>query len=265
MTDPIKQTKRVYYLILLLFWFATGLPMALSVLLMLARGLTLYQTSVLLGVYSITIVLLEVPTGGLADAIGRKKVTLLAYSFMLFSSIVLLLSFSFAAFLLGWVLYGIGRALASGALDAWFIDRLQALDPHIDLQRVMAQSNTFNQLGLGLGFFAGPAFSQLLHNLPPDGSAAILTPYAVPFALTALIKIILLIVTFVLVKEEVKKRHAFTFRQALSDTRTIIKTGFTSPPAQQDHPAADGRCLCHGDRHEQPGDFFNALLFRVDT
>jgi len=225
MKDTIKHTKRVYYTLLFIFWFATGLPAALTVLLMLARGLTLYQVSILMAIYSVTIVLLEVPTGGLADAIGRKKVALFAYGFMLLSSIAMLLAFSFPVFMLGWVLYGIGRALASGAMEAWFIDQLQASQADIDLQSVIAQGNTFILLGLGLGLFAGSGMSQALKNLPPDGTA-ILTPYSIPIAMAAVVMMVLLGVTLSLVKEKISGSQAFSPRQALKDTKTILKTGF---------------------------------------
>ena len=45
------------------------------------------------------------------------------------SGILILGAFSFPMVLAGFVLNGVGRALSSGALDAWFIDALQAADP----------------------------------------------------------------------------------------------------------------------------------------
>jgi len=226
MKQSQKQIKRTYYLILFLFWFATGLPMALSVLLMLSRGLSLYQASILMGIYSISIVLLEVPTGGLADAIGRKRVTLMAYSFILLSNIIMLLAFSFPIFLLDLVCYGIGRALASGALDAWFIDSLQADDPDMDLQPMIAQGNTFILLGLGCGLFVGSGLSQLSSStLPPDGSA-ILTPYALPIVIAIAVFTVLLALTAILVKEEQLQERSFSVRQSLSNTKQILSTGF---------------------------------------
>ena len=56
---------------------------------------SLFQIGILMGAYSLTIVLLEVPTGGLADAVGRKRVTQLAYAIGLSSGLVLIFAFSF--------------------------------------------------------------------------------------------------------------------------------------------------------------------------
>ena len=88
--ESVRYIQKVYYLLISLFWIATALPMALTILLAQARGLDLLQVGILMGSYSLTIVLLEVPTGGLADAIGRKRVAIVAYSLITVSSVVFL-------------------------------------------------------------------------------------------------------------------------------------------------------------------------------
>lgn len=108
----MKVIQRTYYLILSLFWLGTALPMALTVLLGQARGLDLFQIGLLMGVYSLTIVLLEVPTGGLADAIGRKRVAVLAYSCITLASTIFYAPFHSPSF--SWLLFStawVGRWL----------------------------------------------------------------------------------------------------------------------------------------------------------
>ena len=73
-----KSLERRYYPIVFLFWFSTALPMALFILLAQARGMSVAQLGLMMAMYSATIVLLEVPTGGLADSWGRRRVALLA-------------------------------------------------------------------------------------------------------------------------------------------------------------------------------------------
>ena len=133
--QTLQRIKRSYYLVTFLFWFATILPGAVSVLLVQARGLDLFQIGIFLGIYSLTIVLLEIPTGGLADAVGRKRVTVFALLFILASLITFLFAFSLPLFLLYALLAGAGRALVSGALEAWFIDSLLDAEPGADLSR----------------------------------------------------------------------------------------------------------------------------------
>jgi MFS family permease len=174
--------------------------LALSILLVQARGLTLTQIGLVMGVYSILIVLLELPTGGLADAVGRKRVALLAYALAALSSLALLFAFSFPAYLGAMALYAVSRALSSGALDAWFVDMLQATDPQVDLQPALAQIETVTLAGLGMGTLIGGALPRFFASLPPDG-AAILTPLAVPIMATLVVRLALLPVVLLLIHE----------------------------------------------------------------
>jgi DHA1 family quinolone resistance protein-like MFS transporter len=175
----MRRVRFVYYLVQALFWLGVALPMAMTMLLARARGLNLFEIGLVVGVYSLTIVLLEVPTGGLADAIGRKRVATLAYGCIALASLTFLFAFSFPVFLLAFILNGIGRALSSGALDAWFIDALQAADPEIDLQPELARANTVALLALGGGTLLGGLIPQAFAGLPPDGTA-VLTPLSMP-------------------------------------------------------------------------------------
>jgi MFS family permease len=196
----VPQIQRRYYLITSLFWVSVGLPLALMVLLIRARGLNLFQIGILMGAYSLTIVLLEIPTGGLADTIGRKPVAITAYSFMFISTIVMLFSFSFGAFLLAWILNAIGRALASGSLDAWFVDALQAADSNVDIQPALAKAGTFTLLALGVGTLAGGLVPYLFTGLPPEGTA-IFTPYSMTVVLSLFVQVFLLASVVILVRE----------------------------------------------------------------
>lgn len=190
-----------YYIIVFLTWFATALPLALTVLLAQARGLSLFEIGAALGVYSLTVVLLELPTGGLADAVGRKRVTLLALGLGTLYSLILLFAFSFPTLLLALILYGVSRALASGALDAWFVDALQATDPSVDLQPALAGAETVSLLALGLGALIGGALPRLFSGLPVDGTA-VLTPLAVPIVASLFVKLVLLLAVAGLIKDD---------------------------------------------------------------
>lgn len=224
MRSPLS-VQRTYYLILFLYWLATALPMALAVLLIQARGLNLFQVGVLMGAYSLTIVLLEVPTGGLADAIGRKQVTVLAYGCLAVAAVLFLFAFSFPVFLLVFVLNGVGRALASGALDAWFVDALQAADPEIELQPALAQAGTISFLALGLGTLTGGFLPRLFSHLPAEG-AAVLTPFAVPVVAAIAIRLILLPATILLVREERPAGAHSGWKQGFRRAPAMIRQGF---------------------------------------
>lgn len=79
---PTYGLECVYYLSNALLWFATALPAALLVLLLQDRGVTLLQVGFYYGVYALTVAVLEVPSGMLADSWGRKRTVLLAYTLL---------------------------------------------------------------------------------------------------------------------------------------------------------------------------------------
>ncbi|MEI2642629.1 MAG: MFS transporter [Candidatus Nanopelagicales bacterium] len=55
-------------------WVPAGLVIPVLVLMLGARGLSLAQTGQMMALYSVVTLSLELPTGGLADAWGRRPV-----------------------------------------------------------------------------------------------------------------------------------------------------------------------------------------------
>jgi MFS family permease len=101
-------------------------------ILFLDFGLTIAQFSILNAVWAGTIVLLEVPSGALADIFGRKKLLVFSSSVMMVE--VGIISFMprinsfiiFMVFLVNRVLSGLAEAAASGADEALAYDSLKA-------------------------------------------------------------------------------------------------------------------------------------------
>ena len=112
-------------------------------ILFLDYGLSIEQFALLNTVWAFTIVLAEVPSGALADLIGRKR--LLVTTSLLMIAEMLLLSFVplgnsqliFGAFLLNRVLSGLAEALASGADEAMAYDTLVAEGDPEDWPKVL--------------------------------------------------------------------------------------------------------------------------------
>lgn len=157
------QLKRAYLVILALRWLPVGVAVALSVLVMLDRGITLAQVGLLYGAHGATVAVLELPTGGLADAIGRRPVVVLSAVLFLASAAVFVVASSFVAFLVSMVVMGTARSLDSGPLEAWFVDEALRLDPDRDLEHDLSRAGMVLSVALaagsllagGLGFAAG--------------------------------------------------------------------------------------------------------------
>jgi DNA-binding transcriptional ArsR family regulator len=69
----VDPTRR-YTLLSFLQWLPVGLMMVPMVLLLLERGFSLGEVAAIAGVSAVAVALLELPTGGLADAVGRRPV-----------------------------------------------------------------------------------------------------------------------------------------------------------------------------------------------
>lgn len=91
--------------------------------------------------------ILELPTGNLADLIGRKIVFIIALIFFLISGIVFLFSETVINFAIGFIFFGFYRAMASGSIEAWFVDELHIINKSINLQKQIALANTFSSIG----------------------------------------------------------------------------------------------------------------------
>jgi len=93
-------------------------------------GLTLPQFAVLNAVWAVSIVLLEVPSGALADRIGRKRMVVLAACLMVLEMGVLAFvplgnhTFVFWAWVVNRILSGAAEAAASGADEALAYDSI---------------------------------------------------------------------------------------------------------------------------------------------
>ncbi|MFJ3671658.1 MFS transporter [Streptomyces sp. NPDC090106] len=123
-------------------------------------GMSLWQISSLFALWSVTAVVLEVPSGALADAVSRR---LLLWTGPLFNAAgfaLWVLVPSYAAFAAGFVLWGVGGALCSGSLEALAYDELDRLGSAGRYARVMGRVRaarlvaTMASIGL-----AGPVFA----------------------------------------------------------------------------------------------------------
>lgn len=227
----VRRAEITYNTIQALFWIAIGLPLPLMVVYMQARGMDLLQVGLLTSVFALTVAVLELPTGGLADAVGRKRVTLLAYGCLLVKDLVLLLAFSFPLFVVSRVLGGVGRALASGALDAWYIDRLQEADPEVDIQPFLARAGTVSLFAIAISTLLGGLIASLFGGLPEEGST-VFTPIAMTLVAAMLVQLVNLALVVLFVKEDLaaaETQKGWGFRQVPSVVREAVTLSLKNP------------------------------------
>ncbi|MFI2648183.1 MFS transporter [Micromonospora fulviviridis] len=183
MTALSVRQIRVRYLTLYgLRWLPSGLLMPVMILLMQERGLSLSQIGLVATAQGLVVLALELPTGGFADALGRKPVLLAAWVVCLASLGLMAVADSFWMFFLVWALQGIYRALDSGPLESWYVDATLAADPEAEYERGLGWAGTV--IGVAIG--AGALLSGGLVALGPVGPlSALALPVLVAIALQA--------------------------------------------------------------------------------
>ena len=92
------------------------------------NGLTLSDISILKAIYSIAIVILEIPSGYLADILGRKRTLIIGSVLGFMGFFTYSLSYGFMGFLIAEIILGFGQSLISGADSAMLYDTLEDMD-----------------------------------------------------------------------------------------------------------------------------------------
>jgi len=143
--------QRVFLLLTATRWFPVGLVVTVTTLLPIERGLTVAQTLTLASVTGLVVFALELPTGGTADAVGRRPMLIASAVVQVLAATTFLLAQSIWAFFVAAALMGLFRALDSGPLEAWFVDTVHAKHPGADVDRTLAHQGTVLGASIALG------------------------------------------------------------------------------------------------------------------
>jgi MFS family permease len=158
----VRQATRRLVVLTALHWLPVGLTTPVMVLLAQDRGLSLADIGLLFTVYGALLTALELPTGGLADVIGRRPVLLAAAALHVLSCLAFATAQGMAGFLGAICLMGVGRALLSGPLEAWYVDTVHAADPQADVAPGLGRQSAADGGGLAVGALLGGALPALL-------------------------------------------------------------------------------------------------------
>jgi MFS family permease len=181
---------RRYALLNALLWLPAGLYLVPLVLLMLDRGLPVATIAVVGVVYGLTIAALELPTGGLADVLGRRPVLIASAVAGAAGLLLLGLAGTVALFVASAVLRGAARALSTGPLEAWYVDTVHAEQGReADLTGGLARGEVAASLALAAGTLVGGLVPLALGDVGP------LPALAVPVLLAAGVEVLRALIT----------------------------------------------------------------------
>ncbi|RBP45784.1 putative MFS family arabinose efflux permease [Roseimicrobium gellanilyticum] len=148
--SPLPRNTRLFVWFRLLFNCRFYYPV--YTVLFLDFGLNLEQFALLNVVWAVSIVLLEVPSGALADVLGRRNMVVLAAVLMVVEMLVFAMlpvggPWVFWVFIVNRVISGAAEAMASGADEALAYDSIPASEQSTVWPRVMARLSRWMALG----------------------------------------------------------------------------------------------------------------------
>lgn len=206
-------------------------------ILFLDFGLTLEQFAILNAAWAASIVLLEVPSGALADTIGRRNLVIASAVIMIIEMTLLCFApigdmpIVFYLFLLNRILSGAAEASASGADEALAYDTLKDLGLEKSWGRVLETQMRFQSvafiiaMSLGALLYDANRLNQLFGFLSIDFAIAKETAMRLPLFLTLMLGIGALVVSLGLQEPESEKEARDKARQG--KTSDTIKEAFS--------------------------------------
>jgi len=208
--------RRRFLLLHALRWLPTGLIIPIFVLLPLERGLTLAEAGIAFTAQGLVVLALELPTGGLSDALGRRPVLLASGTLNLASLGLMAAADSLPMFFAVFAIQGVYRALDSGPLEAWYVDTTLAIDPKAAIETGLSRGGVV----VGVAIAAGSLASGGLIALDPLPGVS---PLAVPLLAAIALQVVSLVAVAVLLAERRPPRTAGVLRHSLTETSGAIR------------------------------------------
>ena len=111
--------------------------------------------STLLAVWSLTIVILEVPSGALADFWNKKHVALIGQISKVVTCLIWFLFHSYPAFLIGFIFWGIQESFCSGSVDALLYEETTRHGGEAVFERYYSWCYRFTTIAVTVAIFSG--------------------------------------------------------------------------------------------------------------
>jgi MFS family permease len=167
--DP-KRVVRGYLVISGLFTLSASLIWGINTLFLLHSGLSIFEVFVANAAFTAAMALFEIPTGVVADTLGRRVSFLLSEATLAVGTLayvgVAAIHGGLLLFCLAGVILGLGYTFYSGAVEAWAVDALKATGYQKELDGLFARASIVSSVAMITGTILGGLLGQISLSLP---------------------------------------------------------------------------------------------------
>ncbi len=187
-----RSVQRVYYLLLLGNTLAASFIWGINTIFLLDAGLSNLEAFAANAFFTAGMLIFEVPTGIVADTIGRRVSYLLGTVTLTVTTLLYVMLWQiegpFWAWALVSLLLGLGFTFFSGAVEAWLVDALQATGYTGELEAVFGRGQVVTGVAMLTGSVAGGYIAQV-------------TSLGVPFVLRGVVLAVMFVVAFAVMRD----------------------------------------------------------------
>ncbi|KAF0208390.1 MAG: MFS transporter [Actinomycetota bacterium] len=200
-----------------LFASAASLIWGVNTLFLMAAGLDILEVMLVNTAFTVGQILFEVPTGVIADTIGRKASFMLGNLTLVVSTLLYVASSQYRwgiwAFVGASVLIGLGFTFQTGAVDAWLVDALDHTGYKGTRERVFSWGGMVFGTSMLIGTLAGGFLAQI--------------DLAWPYVVRAVLLLGCLIAAGVMMEDLGFQKRPLRRATFGAETRAILEAGVT--------------------------------------
>lgn len=220
-----RRVQGTYYVLVLGNTLAASFIWGINTLFLLDAGLTNLEAFSANAFYTIGVLLFEIPTGAVADTMGRRWSYILGSLTLAVTTGLYWLMWVWQAPFWGWalasLLLGLGFTFFTGAIDAWLVDALGAVGYAGSLERVFGRSVAVSGGAMLVGSVIGGVVAQA-------------TDLGVPFLLRAGVLVVMVVVAGLLMRDIgfTPDRSEGPVRAVRTVLRASLTHGLGNPPVR---------------------------------
>lgn len=218
-----RSVQRTYLVLMLGNTLAASLIWGINTIFLLDAGLSNFEAFAANAAFTAGMVLFEIPTGIVADTVGRRASYLLGTVTLALSTLAYVglwqLHGPFWAWVAASVLIGLGFTFFSGAVEAWLVDALASVGYAGTLDGVFGRGQLVSGAGMLVGSVAGGWIAQ--H-----------TSLGVPYLVRAAILVVMFAFAAVVMRDLgfTPERNGSVTREMRRLARQTVDLGWKVPP-----------------------------------